>query len=97
MNFSDLFEQIELADDKIIEALDEIATLREVAKELMLNSYKNATPKEVPAVQEVHSQEERSQEIHFSDGSSVDVQILRVPIYGQVFKLGVPKTHPPAQ
>ena len=97
MNFSDLFEQIELVDDKAIEVLDEIATLREVAKELMLNSYKNATSKEVPKVQEVHSEEERTQKICFSDGSSVVVQVLRVPIYGHMFKLGTPKTHPPTQ
>lgn len=97
MNFSDFFEQIELVDDKVIEVLDEIATLREVAKELMLNSYKNATSKEVPKVQEVHSEEERTQKICFSDGSSVDVQVLRVPIYGHVFKLGASKTHPPTQ
>ena len=59
MNFSDLFEQIELVDDKVIEVLDEIATLREVAKELMLNSYKNAASKEMPKMQEIHSEEER--------------------------------------
>ena len=97
MNFSDLFEQIELVDDKVIEVLDEIATLREVEKELMLNSYKNAASKEMPKMQEIHSEEERTQEICFSDGSSVDVQVLRVPIYGQVFKLGAPKTPPHAQ
>lgn len=97
MNFSDLFEQIELVDDKVIEVLDEIATLREVAKELMLNSYKNAASKEMPKMQEIHSEEERTQEICFSDGSSVDVQVLRVPIYGQVFKLGAPKMPTNAQ
>lgn len=97
MKFSELFEQIELVDDKLIEVLDEITTLREVAKELMLNSYENAASKEMPKVQEVHSEEERTQKVRFSDGSSVAVQVLRVPIYGQVFKLGAPKTHPHTQ
>lgn len=92
MNFSDIFEQLELVDDRLIEALDEVATLRETVKEVMINGYKNATPKEVSEVQKVHSEEERSQILQFSDGTSVAVQVLRVPIYGKAFKLSTPKT-----
>jgi hypothetical protein len=92
LNFSDIFEQLELIDDRLIEALDEVATLRETVKEVMINGYKNATPQEVPEVQKVHSEEKRSQVFQFSDGSSVAVQVLRVPIYGKAFKLSAPKT-----
>ena len=92
MNFSDIFEQLELIDERLIDALDEVATLRETVREVMINGYKNATPQEVPEVQKVHSEEERSQVFQFSDGSSVAVQVLRVPIYGKAFKLSTPKT-----
>lgn len=92
MNFSDIFEQLELIDNLLIDALDEVATLRETAKEVMINGYKNTTPQEVSEVQEVHSEKERPQVFQFPDGSSVDVQVLRVPIYGKAFKLSTPKT-----